>query len=106
MNYNKQSPDATAKITTECGTTWSLEYYMQTYISSNGKELFGIKVDKLCADGFIAETEETYAISDCPKKTTALLLYLANGTVPPCVLLEMVDEWFSVNEWTNEGHIE
>ena len=91
------APSATTQIVTDNGTTWTLEYYLQTYENSYGKQLYGIKVDKLDLYGIVAESSETYAITESHSVAASILSYLACGTVPPCVLLEMVDEWFSAH---------
>jgi len=99
---NQNTLVETAEITTERGTTWKLSYYLQTYESSDGTKAFGIKVDKLSANDEIVEQAETFAITKDFYKARAITAYLAKGTVPPCVLLEMVDEWFSSEDETRD----
>jgi len=96
-----QAPVATATMETDNGVTWLLEYYLQTYESSDGVELYGVKVDKLGGDGTLKESSETFAITDEHGKAQEILTFLAKGSVPPCVLVEMVDEWFSNNIWAS-----
>lgn len=94
-NSKGLSPAAKAEMVVDEKVKWILDYYVQSYQSSNGSELYGIKVDKLDEEGIIAESSETFAITDDKDKAMSMLSFLAKGSVPPCVLLEMVDEWFA-----------
>lgn len=96
--HYEQSVKLTRDVSCEESGVWSLDYYLQTYTSSDEQELYGIKVCKRSGNE-VLEENETFAISDCRVQTTTMLEYLANGTVPPSVLLEMVDEWFSNEVW-------
>ena len=98
------SPAAKAEMVVNEKVRWVLDYYVQTYQSSNGSELYGIKVDKLDDEGVIAESSETFAITDDRNKAMSMLSFLAKGSVPPCVLLEMVDEWFAAFELNAEDY--
>jgi len=89
------SPAAKAEMVVDEKVRWVLDYYVQSYQSSDGVDLYGIKVDKLDDEGIVVESSETFAITDDKNKAMSMLSFLANGSVPPCVLLEMVDEWFS-----------
>jgi len=100
----EQAPVATATMEADNGVTWLLEYYLQTYESSNGAELYGVKVDKLSSDGVLKESSETFAITDEHGKAQKIINFLASGSVPPCVLVEMVDEWFSNNMWATTNN--
>lgn len=90
---------ATVLLTINKSISWSLEYYLQTYTSSSGKKLYGIKIDKLDTHYNIIDTADTFSMTESYDKVTAILLYLANGLVRPLELLAMVDDWFSSDEW-------
>lgn len=102
MEKTIQNPVAHAQMKAENGTTWQLEYYMQPYQSTDGTNMFGISVHKLDLDGQLLESNDTYALSENPDKVMAIIEFLASGNVPPCVLGEMVDEWFALDTWQNE----
>lgn len=93
--------------TVQCdeGKTWHFDYYLQTYTSSNNVELYGVKVCKR-GNAIVVEEAETFAITDSRDKAETILKYLAAGTVPPCVLIEMVDEWFSNEVWSSGDFLE
>lgn len=96
-----QPAEVTKLVSCEDGNTWFLDYYLRTYKSTDNKELYGIKVCKRKTNtDRILEHEETYAISECCDKVMEILMYLAEGTVTPIVLLEMVDDWFSSETWS------
>ena len=98
-----KAPAAQAEMVINEKVRWVLDYYVQSYQSSNGSELYGIKVDKLDSEGVVAESSETFAITDDKNKAMSMLSFLAKGSVPPCVLLEMVDEWFAAFELDEDG---
>jgi len=102
MGRHEQPQAITKRVSIENGETLFLDYRLQTYAStSNDVALYGIKVCKRNHQT-IQEEAETYAITDCRNKAVAIMVYLSNGTVPPCVLMEMVDEWFSREVWEQE----
>lgn len=90
-------PVAVAEIVTEDNIVWTLEYFLQTYEVEdvNSESKFGVKVAKLHESGTIAEFAESFAITCNFDEAMQVLAYLARGTVPPCVLAEMIDEWYS-----------
>lgn len=88
----------TMEVICEDGGTWFLDYHLETYTSTDEQELFGVRVCKRSGDEVIEE-RETFAISESRDQAAAIMEYLAKGTVPPSVLLEMVDEWFSNEVW-------
>ena len=98
-SFGKQTLFATVLLTIDKSVSWSLEYYLITYISSTGKELYGIKIDKLDSNYCVIDSSETFSIADSCEKALAILSYLANGLVRPIELLAMVDDWFSGEEW-------
>ena len=86
---------AFGKLEQEDGQKWLLEYYLQTVKTPEDGTLYGIKVEKSTLDGVLTESEETFAITDNRDEIMLMINAFARGTVPPCVLLEMVDDW----EW-------
>ena len=93
MNKTLQSPAATAEMTAECGTTWLLQYSVATYKRPSGAVLFGVRVDKLEQNGRLTESMETGIITDNHSRALEAIEYVAKGTVPPCTLVEIVDDW-------------
>ena len=87
-------PIAERTIQTEDGNSWILEYSLRSVLSGYGEALYGLRVDKRCMGGTLHEREETPAITASLDDATALAWKFVEGTVPPCVLLEMTDEWF------------
>ena len=83
---------SSATIRQEDGQEWLLEYYLQT-IESPGGTIFGLRVDKSTLDGVLVEREETSATTEYEEQALAMIHAFAKGTVPPSVLLEMVDDW-------------
>ena len=72
-----------------------LEYSLRCITGSEGENLYGLRVDKRCLNGKLLQREETPALTNMLSEATALAEAFTTGTVPPCVLLEMVDEWYS-----------
>jgi len=87
-----------ATIVTDKGDKWLLDYYIQTYEGRGGHEIYGLKINKSTPDGVLIESEETFATTETYAEVVAMAKAFAKGTVPPVVLLEMVDEW----EWEEE----
>ena len=92
----KAIPITQAKVTTDNEKTLVLEYSLRCINGSGGGELYGLRVDKRSPTGALLEREETPALTDSRVEAIALAEAFAAGTVPPCVLLEMVDEWHGV----------
>ena len=78
------------------GKLLALEYSLRCITGSEGEDLYGLRVDKRYPSGVLIEREETSALTGSLDEATALAEAFATGTVPPCVLLEMVDEWHEV----------
>ena len=74
---------------------WLLKYYLRVYLVNEGEEMYGLRVDKFDENGALIETEATSAVTESHKTAQSLVDAFARGTVPPCVLMEMVDEWAS-----------
>jgi hypothetical protein len=91
----KDEKVASAEITTESGEQWILHYFLQSFDGENGEEYFGIRIDKSTPEGVLEEREETPAITENREAALHMAKAFAKGSVPPVVLLEMTDEWFS-----------
>ena len=89
-------PVTQAEFALDNETTFMLEYSLSCIAGSKGGEVYGLRVDKRCPTGELLERVETPAITDSRVEAMALMEAFAAGTVPPCVLLEMIDEWHSV----------
>ena len=76
----------------------ALEYYIYQKAGLGGRPLYGLRVDKRSLDGELLEREETPSITSSLEEVMALANAFATGTVPPCVLLEMVDEWYDLDD--------
>ena len=98
-NHGEQVVKITREVTCDEVGNWSLDYYLETYTSTSNEKFFGVKVCKRIGEEIIEE-RETFAITECRVQASAILEYLANGTVTPFVLVEMVDEWFSNDVWS------
>ena len=90
---NKTIPVAHAAITLEDGKMLILEYSLRCLTGPEGEELYGLRVDMRSPNGMLIEREETAALTGSQNEAMALAKVFAEGTVPPCVLLEMVEEW-------------
>ena len=73
----------------------NLVYSLKKLAGPEGEDLYALRVDKRTPSGTLIEREETPAITGSLDDATAIASAFAAGTVPPCVLLEMVDEWYS-----------
>ena len=73
-----------------------LEYYICQDVVRGRGLVYGLRVDKRCLDGVLLEREETPPFTTSREEATALASMFAAGTVPPCVLLEMVDERYGL----------
>ena len=72
----------------------TLSYFVCQLTGLEGEVLYALRVDKRCPDNVIIEREETPPLTGSLAEIATLAETFAVGTVPPCVLLEMVDEWF------------
>ena len=91
-------PIAKATIHPEGSQPMTLEYYLRCYTGPEGEDLYGMRIDMRHIGGDLAEREETAALSGCVEDVTVLVNAFAEGTVTPCVLHEMVEEWFCPQE--------
>jgi len=80
-------------IQLENGTQWILVYYIHAMPAHDGGEVYALRVDKLSRDGVLLEKAETYALTESKKEALTMVNAFAKGTVPPCTLLEMADDW-------------
>jgi negative regulator of sigma E activity len=76
------------------GQQWIFVYYLQVTPSREEGNLYAIRVDKLSRDGILLEKAETCALTASRTEAMTMVTAFAKGTVPPCVLSEMADEWF------------
>ena len=86
---------ASANICQDDGQEWTLEYFLQTFEGLGGEDLYSLRVDKKTLKGDLAESEETFTITNSYGDALAMAEAFAAGTVPPSVLLEMADEWLT-----------
>ena len=87
---------AESAIQPEDGELLNLKYSLRCLTGPSGDTLYGLQVDKRHPNGHLIEREETHGLTSSIDEATALAKVFAAGTVPPCVLLEMVDEWHDV----------
>jgi hypothetical protein len=77
------------------GKRWVLKYYVHTYGAGRKIPLYGLRVDKCPEENSQPiETEMTPALTASHAEMLTMARVFAKGSVPPCVLLEMADEWF------------
>ena len=84
-----------AVIHQDNGEQWNLFYHLHIGTTEDGLEVYGLRVDKADVNGLVAESETAHAFTASKDEAMAMAHAFAAGTVPPCVLLEMADEWLS-----------
>lgn len=89
---------AEAVIQPSDGENYILVYFVQTLPTLHDGDVYALRVDKLSRDGVQLEREETCAVTSSKNEALTMARAFARGTVPPCVLLEMADEWLSQTE--------
>ena len=94
MNENQNIAVAQETIHPEGGTALALEYFLIPTTGPEGETLYKLRVDMRNACGDLVERQDTKPLTGSLKEATALAEKFATGTVTPCVLLEMVEEWF------------
>ncbi|MCL2360613.1 MAG: DUF6514 family protein [Defluviitaleaceae bacterium] len=94
-NCNNVIAIAQATIQPDGGEQVALGYFLCQHTGPEGEILYGLRVDKRHLEGGLIEREETPPLTGSLADATAMAEAFAKGTVPPCVLLEMVDEWYS-----------
>ena len=87
------------------GLQWIFVYFLQTITTERDEHFYALRVDKLSRDGVLLEREETCAFTDCKEEALAMAGAFARGTVPPCVLLEMTDEWSMQTAYARTYHM-
>jgi len=92
---NKAIAIAQTTIQPDDGEQVGLEYYLCQQVGVEGETLYSLRVDKRHMNGGLIEREETPALTGSLTDATAMAEAFARGTVPPSVLLEMVDEWYT-----------
>ena len=93
MYHCKIIPVARMSFSPDDVEAMTLEYSLRCVTGPEGEDVFGLRVDKRRQGGQLVEREETPALTSSQGEATAMAKAFAAGTVPPCVLLEMVDEW-------------
>ena len=95
-NMNESMSEWITKTTlhTDEGELWNLDYHLLT-IDGGESTVYGLRVVKSTPEGVPAESEETLGITDSYEEVMSMITDFANGSVPPVVLFEMVDEWQS-----------
>jgi len=86
-------------------TQWIFVYFLQTITTERDEHFYALRVDKLSRDGVFLEREETCAFTDCKEEALAMAGAFIQGAVPPCVLLEMTDEWSMRNAPAHTYHM-
>ena len=74
-------------------TTITLEYYLHHSLSPDNEDQYGLRVDKTNHAGSVTDSAETPAFTNSLSKAINLAERFAAGTVMPCVLQELTDEW-------------
>jgi hypothetical protein len=88
---------AGATIQTESGKRWVLNYFIHIIENNTDMPIYGLRVEKCNENGQLSEAETTPPFTDSYKEAVGLSKKLAQGGVPPCTLLEMVDELSEFN---------
>ena len=94
LSHNQAILIAQTTIRPDEGEALALEYFVCMQTGSEDEVLYGLRVDKRHPDGGLIEREETPALTGSLAEAKTLAETFAAGSVPPCVLLEMVDEWY------------
>ena len=94
-----------ATVQNDDGLLWIFVYFLQTIKTERNEHFYALRVDKLSRDGVLLEREETCAFTDNKEEALAMANAFARGTVPPCVLLEMTDEWSTQNAYARTYHM-
>ena len=96
--YNRNDLEAVAQaiICPDNSEAMTLEYFLRKLTDPDGEIAYGLRVDKRQQKGVLVEREETTALTRSLADITAMAKAFAAGSVPPCVLIEMVDEWHEV----------
>jgi len=87
-------PVAKATIQPEDSELLVLDYSLRCLTGPEGETLYGLRVDKRLPNGVLIEREETPGLTGSMEDAKTLAETFAAGTVPPCVLLEMVAEYY------------
>jgi len=93
-NCTQITPIAKAIIHPEDDDQVALEYAVRCIVGPEGETLYGLRVDKRSLAGVLIEREETPGLTGSMDEATVLAETFAAGTVPPCVLLEMVADYY------------
>lgn len=99
MRTQEQSTERITEVTIQHqnGDQWILVYYLRAINTQEG-DVYALRVDKLSRDGILLEKAETFGLTASKKEAMHMAMAFAKGTVPPCVLLEVADEYIMQNE--------
>ncbi len=81
---------------TDNGCDCRLSYYIRVFNSNEdtaNDRAYALRVDMHNPDGRLMETEHTPPLTDEREIIKRMAGAFAAGQVPPCVLIEMCDEW-------------
>jgi hypothetical protein len=73
---------------------YTLIYYLRAFPAQEGTA-YGLRVDKSTPEGVLLEREETPAVLADISHAMRMAGAFAAGTVMPCTLLEMADDYLS-----------
>jgi len=85
---------STETVCTEDGDIFYLEYFLRCFTGLEGEAMYGMRIDMRYPSGELLVREETSALSSSMSDVATLIEAFAEGTVMPCVLHEMIEEWF------------
>ena len=96
---SKTTPEFVTKVTvtTESNVTLEVQYFLQTHQADDKETRYGVKVDKLDDAGIILESAESLALTSDKNEALKIIAFLEEATVLPCILRDMVEEWYSAN---------
>jgi hypothetical protein len=91
--YNDELANVTV-MKADDGSEYQLSYYIRVFNSAENGQSYALRVDKHDKPGGrILESCGTPAFTDEPETIKRMADAFAEGQVPPCVLIEMCDEW-------------
>lgn len=83
------------RLTSERGQTFFLEYYLLTdeiRFAGNVLEIYGAEIKMLRPDGSLASSRRLRGITPFGPKITAMIARLAQGTVTPATIFDVVQD--------------
>ena len=76
------------------GPPLALEYYVRLLTGPEDEVLYGLRADKRHQDGALLERQETPALTGSLKEATSIASYLAEQTVTPNTLMDIIDDYY------------